>query len=75
LDMRMPGLDGVDTFKSIRQCCPHAVGIFMTAYTTWHRTDDALREGGLAVLPKPLQLESLCQLISQVVHEQREARG
>lgn len=63
LDIRMPGINGVDTFRQLKKICPNAFAVFMTAYASSDLTDDARTEGGVAVLPKPLDIDQLNQLV------------
>ena len=63
LDIRMPGIDGVETFRRLKEICPNAFAVFMTAYASSELTDDARSEGGVAVLPKPLDIDKLNTLV------------
>lgn len=64
LDIRMPGINGVETFRQLKSICPNAFAVFMTAYASSDLTDDARNEGAVAVLPKPLDIDKLNELIS-----------
>ena len=66
LDVRMPGMDGVETFRRIRR---HRAGvrvILMSAYGTDDLKRTALDEGAVAFLAKPLALETVVNLIKEV---------
>lgn len=63
MDLKMPGIDGVEAYRQIRPLCPNAFVIFMTAYSSL--VDDARGEGAAEVLTKPLDPEQTCELISQ----------
>jgi two-component system, NtrC family, response regulator HydG len=62
-DMRMPGLDGLDTFRELRKIQPGIVVVIMTAFTEEQRVDDALSEGAYAVVRKPFDPVRLFALI------------
>ena len=64
IDIRMPGMDGVETFEKCREHCPGLVAIFMTAYSSSERTIEAAERGALKVLSKPLEIPSLLELIT-----------
>ncbi len=61
MDILMPGLNGVETFRQIRAIAPNVFVIFMTAYTELMR--EARAEGPVDVLAKPLDLDELGKLI------------
>lgn len=65
MDVRMPGLNGVETFREIKRLSPEAFVIFMTAFSTSGLIEDALREGAVQVIPKPLDIESVLHLIAE----------
>jgi len=56
MDMKMPGLNGVEVFRKIRALAPQTVVVMMTAYSFPQLIEEAQREGALAVLSKPLHL-------------------
>lgn len=64
MDIRMPGANGVETFREIKQISPRSFVIFMTAYSSSSLVEEAEREGAVDVLPKPLDLERLLGLIT-----------
>ncbi len=58
-DIRMPGMDGVETFRQLREQIPELTVIFMTAYSASEMTKEAARCGALSVLSKPIDIENL----------------
>ena len=66
MDIRMPGLNGVDTFRELKRLAPDAYVIFMTAYATSELVEEARREGAVEVLPKPIDMELLLDLLSDI---------
>ncbi len=65
LDIKMPAMDGVETYKRIKQIRPETVAIMMTAYAVEELIQDALQEGAFAVIYKPLDLEKAIPLIEE----------
>lgn len=65
MDIRMPGMNGVEAFREIKTHCPDAVAIFMTAYSSSELSQEAIDEGAVEVLAKPLDIDTLCDLIRQ----------
>jgi DNA-binding NtrC family response regulator len=63
-DIRMPGMDGVELYREIRQIRPEMQVVLMTAYTTDSRVREGLDEGVLAVLDKPLDIDKVLGFLS-----------
>jgi DNA-binding NtrC family response regulator len=62
-DVKMPGMDGVDTFKEIKKIHPEAAVVMMTAYAVDDRLREAMREGVYSVIRKPLDIGKMIGLI------------
>jgi DNA-binding NtrC family response regulator len=67
LDIRMPGIDGVETFQRLRQETPAVAAIFMTAYSSSDRSGEAEERGAIRVLSKPLDLGGLLELVESTL--------
>lgn len=63
-DMRMPHMGGAEVIRRIRALDPGLPAIIMTAFTADDDLAAARREGLLAVLPKPVPIAELLQLLS-----------
>jgi len=63
VDIRMPGMDGVETFRRLRQQSPTLVAICMTAYAGSEKTTEAIETGALCVQSKPLKIEPLLEMV------------
>jgi len=63
LDVRMPGIDGVEAFRQIRAKRRDVRVIMMSAYSIAELRREALAAGALAFMRKPLDLDSLVKLI------------
>lgn len=66
MDVRMPGIDGVEAFRLIRKHREGVRVIMMSAYTVDEMKDAALEEGAIAFLSKPLDVEQVIRLIGEV---------
>jgi CheY-like chemotaxis protein len=71
MDVRMPGINGVDAFRAIRQAQPLTPVILMTAYAAHELLAQAEREGALMVLPKPIPWPTLTGLLEDVTRAER----
>ncbi len=67
MDVKMPVMDGVATFKKIKQIAPQTPVIMVTAYAVEQLVRDALRQGAFGFLRKPLDFELLFALIENAV--------
>lgn len=69
MDIRMPGLSGVEALIRIRGLRPGQRVLLMTAYTAGELIAEALANGALRVLPKPVAIPELMQYVDEV-HQQ-----
>jgi DNA-binding NtrC family response regulator len=65
MDIMMPGMNGVETMKRARELAPGTIMMLMTAYSVDELIDEAKREGALAILKKPLEVDSFLTFLSQ----------
>jgi DNA-binding NtrC family response regulator len=63
MDVKMPGMNGVEAFQAIRKTHPRLPVILMTAYSAHELLAEAEREGVLSVLPKPIPWPTLHALL------------
>jgi two-component system response regulator HydG len=66
MDIRMPGMNGVETFRRIKNIQPDAAVVMMTAYAVEDLIREALLEGAYGVLYKPFDMERMISLIEGV---------
>lgn len=64
MDVRMPGMDGVDAFKAMKAIRPGIRVVLMTAYAAPDRLAEAEREGVITVLSKPLDVPKLLAVLA-----------
>lgn len=66
MDIRMPGLNGIDAFKKIKTITSKPRVIMMSAYSADHLKMEALREGAIAYLQKPLNVSEVLHLLDDL---------
>ena len=66
MDIKMPGLNGVETYKRMKKKIPSLSVIMMTAYTTDELINEALKEGVYTTLNKPLNIENLLAMVKLI---------
>ncbi len=62
-DIRMPGMNGVELIEVLGTLNPEATFLLMTAYTSDQMLTKAMLSGVEAILPKPLAVERLLQIM------------
>jgi DNA-binding NtrC family response regulator len=73
-DVRMPGMDGMDLLRLLRERAPSVDVILITAFDDLPLVATAMREGAVDFLVKPLDLHSLRRVLDKVF-EDRGARA
>lgn len=66
MDVRMPGIDGVEAFRRIRRHDESIRVVMMSAYSMEDLKRAVLDEGAIAFLSKPLDIENVIGLIQDV---------
>jgi DNA-binding NtrC family response regulator len=67
LDLRMPGMDGLELFQHIQRIRSGTVGIIVTAYAGHDTAERALAAGAREVLAKPVEFSHLLGLVEKAV--------
>ena len=70
MDIVMPQMNGVEAFRRIREICPGARVILMTAYSEEELIKMALDEGALRVIHKPIRIDQMIDLIKEAARNQ-----
>ncbi len=63
LDMKMPGLDGIETLKKIKEINPDVQVILLTGHATVDKGIEAMKLGAMDFLEKPAEINSLMEKI------------
>jgi len=74
MDIKMPGLNGVEALQVMRRSTPALKVIMMTAFTRDELVDQAHRATAVAVVAKPLDLDRLHAVVDDVARSPRERR-
>ena len=65
LDLAMPGMDGIDTLKRLRELNPDSQVVLLTGRATVKKATEAMRLGALDLLEKPVDIEVLVEKINE----------
>lgn len=67
VDVRMPGLTGIEVTRTVRQAHPELPIIVMTAFGSMETAIEAIREGAFDYLSKPIHLEELKNVVARAL--------
>ncbi len=73
-EVRLPGMDGLDLFRRIRERQPEVAGIVATAYGSLPTAVEAMRLGMADYVTKPFQIAELRRRIAQALGSRRPTR-
>ncbi len=72
LDLKMPGLHGMEVLREIKQLSPHIQVIILTGHGTEKDEEEAKRLGGFDFLRKPADIDLLVAKIKEAYWEKIE---
>jgi nitrogen regulation protein NR(I) len=72
-DVKMPGMDGLELLRAVRETLPEAAVILMTAFGSIDAAVQAMRQGAYDYISKPFKIEEL-QVICERALEQRRLK-
>lgn len=67
IDVKMPGINGVETFKEVKRISPSTKSILMTAYSVEDLLKEALGEGAYGIIYKPLDIDRVVDIIEKAI--------
>ena len=67
LDLKMPGMDGLELYRRIKQLQAGTVAIVVTAYASSNTANAALAAGAWKIVSKPVNLSNLLSLVDEAV--------
>ena len=68
MDVMMPGMNGVESFLEIRKIKPQAKVVMLTGYSVEQLLQQAVENGAVAILHKPVAMEAVQQALEEVRH-------
>jgi len=69
MDINLPGMDGTEALKKIREMNPIQSVIMLTAYATVENAIQALKEGATDFIKKPFENEHLVHVVNQAIEK------
>jgi two-component system response regulator YesN len=74
LDIKMPGMNGIEAAKHIRETNPDCNIIFLTAWSSFEFAQQAIRLGASEYLVKPVQRKDVYDLLNGVIAKLDETK-
>jgi len=75
LDLRMPGMHGMEVLREIKKVSPDIQVIVLTGHGTDKDEEEAKKLGGFDFLKKPADIETLARRIKAAFKEKCERKG
>lgn len=75
LDIKMPGIDGVEALSRAKELCPDLFVVMMTAYATVETAVEAMKIGALDYLVKPFDPETLIPRVLEIYGDLQASEG
>lgn len=69
MDFMMPGMDGLDTLRKLKEDRPDLQIILLTAYATIEKSVEAMKLGALDFMEKPADIDKLTAKIKEAKAE------
>jgi DNA-binding NtrC family response regulator len=63
MDLKMPRMNGVESYKKIKQIRPETIVVLMTAYAAQDLIAEALKEGVYGIWYKPVEIPKIVELV------------
>ena len=68
MDIKMPGINGVQSFREIKKISPESVVVMMTGFAVNDLIEEAMEEGAYSVLFKPIDPATVIALIDTALN-------
>jgi DNA-binding NtrC family response regulator len=74
VDIKMPGIDGIELQRRIHEANPDLMVIIMTGYATVETAVQALKQGAYDYITKPVDPDELSHLVAKAIEHRRARR-
>ncbi len=71
LDLKMPGMSGMEVLQKIKEEAPEVVVVVITGYATVESAVEAMKEGAYDYIPKPFTPDSLRIIVDRALERRK----
>ncbi len=71
LDLRMPGLSGMDVLRQIKRRDPDIEVMIITAFGSLGDSEDATRQGATGIISKPFNISELMTMVNELLEKRK----
>lgn len=70
MDIKMPGIDGIEALRMMKEIVPNLPVVLMSAYATVDQAEEAKCQGAYSVLTKPIDIQQVLSFLSLLRKEE-----
>jgi len=74
LDLKMPGIDGMEVLRRVKEKYPHILVIIMTGFATVETAIEAMKQGAYDFIPKPFEPDHIRLVVNRAREKLRLTR-
>jgi len=76
MDIKMSGMDGVETFRHLRKIKPNVKVVIITGFSTLAKglIDADVEKGICKILYKPININSLCAIVDEIITKKEKGK-
>jgi DNA-binding NtrC family response regulator len=72
LDVKMPGMDGIEVLRRAKEIVPDILVLILTGHGTMDTANEAMKLGAVGFIRKPISIEDLAESIDQALNRSKK---